>query len=93
VSHAQINASDFVIVGKLSRMTVTNDAAVLQHVNAFGDGERTAGVLLHEQHGGALALDHPKVLHRLLAALKGETVARTQFTAVIFYRSARAARI
>ena len=59
MSYAQIDTSDFVVVRKLARVTVTNDAAVLQHVNALGDGERAARVLLHQQYGGPLALDLP----------------------------------
>src|SRR5262249_1145577 len=56
-SHSQIDAPDLIIGGKLSRGALTNDAAVLQHVDLLGDRERAAGVLLDQQHSGAGTLN------------------------------------
>jgi len=48
VSHSEINAPDFIIVGQFTRVAVTNDATMFQHVDLLCDCERAAGILLHQ---------------------------------------------
>src|SRR5262245_1092833 len=58
-SHTEIDASDLLVVGERPRVALAHDAPVFQHVDLLGDGERAAGILLHQQHGGAGPLDGP----------------------------------